>query len=178
MDAPQSDAELLPFIQALQGLDARLDIIWNPRAVMEKRGGFDASGRVLDPQWGGRWEVILHDVSAKTANWRAHTRVCLVTEPVTVATGLQAMQADGAYAPVGDWLVEFIRAADQWNQEKLRHLGGQLDVLNETLERNRFQAALDAAADKSRRLYHAGTARGHISEFHPVNISLSRVRHD
>jgi hypothetical protein len=59
MDAPQSRAEIDPIERALRQLDDRLRIEWEPRAVMVRRGGYTAEGKVIDAVYDGRWKVVV-----------------------------------------------------------------------------------------------------------------------
>jgi hypothetical protein len=173
-DAPQGEADVRPVVDAMQQrIDPLLDIRWEPRAVMVKRGGYDPMGKVSAPVYDGRWEIVHYDISVKTAEWRAHTRICFVTERVEVAAGLWAMSADGPYAPVGMWLVDFLMQADKHNQEGARKLRARLDAMNDTADQKAIDADDAAIEEAAGRQYFAGTMRGRVSEFHPVGIALT-----
>lgn len=168
-DAPQSGEDVAAVVRELQLLDHRLNVRWEPRAVMAERGGYTATGGILHPVYRGLWEVILDDKSFGTAEWRSWTRICFVTKPVDIAPGLQAMAQDGAYAPLGAWLVQFLRQADQHNRDEARRLQQRLDRLNERYERAVMDAGDDATEEAASQQFHAGTkAGGGVSEFHPV----------
>lgn len=172
-DPPQSGEDVQQVVEALQVLDPLLDIRWEPRAKMVKRGGYTATGQVIEPEYDGRWEVVRYDAFG-TARWRPYTRICFVTEKVKVCPDLWAMPANGAYAPLGTWLVEFMRQADQWNQEQARQRSADLDALNARLEAQRMADGADGVEEAASKQYHAGTkAGGGVSDLHPVTIDLS-----
>jgi hypothetical protein len=171
--APQSGDDVRLVVEDLQRLDRQLDVRWEPRAVMVKRGSYSASGQIVDPVYEGRWRVIHYDTSVQTATWRPFTHICYVTEPVEVGSGLKAMSADGPYAPLGPWLVEFFRQADRHNQEGARRLREKLDAMNDASDEAALAAGDDAIEEAASKQYHAGTkAGGGVSEFHPVGIDL------
>jgi hypothetical protein len=173
-DPPQSGDDVRLVVEALQQLDPLLDIRWEPCARLIKAGSYDALGKLVAPIYEGLWEVVRYD-SFNTATWRQHTRICFVTKPVRIAAGLDAMPADGEYAPLGMWLVAFLRQADQWNQEEARRRSKELDALNERLDAQRIGDGEDGIEEAASKQYHAGTkAGGGVSDFHPVRIDLIR----
>lgn len=174
MDAPQSGDDVRLVVEELQRLDPQLDVRWEPKGKMVSRGSYDVMGRVKNPVYEGRWEIIHYDTSVKTAEWRAWTRICLVTQPIEVAPGLKAMSADGEYAPLGAWLVEFMRQADRANQEGARRLRERLDAMNDRQDQAGVDGDDDAIEEAASKQYHAGTkAGGGVSEFHPVRVTLT-----
>lgn len=96
MQAPQSDADLQPVIQALRRLDHRLDVRWNPRAKIVERGRIDAYGKVSQPRHDGRWEVGIVEGDNR---W-------------LVIYQIRSDDGSEAYKPVGLWLVEFMQKWD------------------------------------------------------------------
>lgn len=171
--APQSGADVETVVRELRLLDARLGVRWEPKAVMVSRGSYGVLGEVVDPVYRGLWEVVLDDKAFSTADWRGWTRVCLVTRPTRLAEGLHAMPQDGEYAPLGQWLVEFLREADRHNQDEARRRSERLDVYNERFDRRAMDAGDDATEEAASKQYHAGTAAaGGVSEFHPVRIDI------
>jgi len=170
---PQSGDDVRVVVEALQQLDHLLDIRWEPRAKMVKRGGYTAEGKILNPEYEGRWEIVRDDHHG-TAPWREKTRICFVTTPVEIAPGLKAMDADGDYAPLGMWLVEFMRAADKANQEGARRLSERLDQLNAAKDEAAIRDGDAGMAEYLGAMYHAGTkAGGGVSEFHPVKAETA-----
>lgn len=111
MLAPQSDEEVRPVVEALRRLDPLLDIRWNPRNF-KRRGVFDALGQKTDDKWEGRWEIIRHN-TANLHEDRDWARITTVTEIVRNDDGVDAMVADGAYAPVGMYLVAYMELWDR-----------------------------------------------------------------
>lgn len=173
--APQSGEDVESVVRELRLLDPRLSVRWEPRAVMVKRGRYDPLGKVIDPVWRGLWEIVLDDKAFSTANWRDWTRVCFVTKPTRIAGGLTAMAQDGEYAPLGPWVVEFMRQADKHNQDEARRLQSRLDAMNDRYEQSVIDAGDDATEEAASKQYHAGTAAGGgVSEFHPVRIHLAK----
>jgi hypothetical protein len=57
MEAPQSEAELAPFLTQLRAIDPYLSIEWNPAAYVTSIGRFDCYGNVVPPRSAPRWEV-------------------------------------------------------------------------------------------------------------------------
>lgn len=100
-------------IDALRRLDPLLDIIWNPKARLVKPGWYNAeAGKRHDPEYDGRWNVIRWDTPGLHAG-RQYVVICEVTEPVRAGKNrILMMQDGGAYAPVGEWLVEFMQTWD------------------------------------------------------------------
>ena len=174
MDAPQSGEDVEAVVRDLKTLDHRFDVRWEPKAVMTKRGRYDTMGKVIHPEYRGLWEIILKDKAFSTAEWRGWTRVCFVTKPVDVAPGLTAMVQDGEYAPLGPWVVEYLRQADKANQAEARRRQERLDALNDAADERAMRAGEDGEREALERQYHAGTkAGGGVSQFHPVGIDLT-----
>lgn len=122
MLAPQQDDEVRPVVEALRRLDPLLDILWNPKAVQTKAGRYDVLGGRVDPEYDGRWEIVRYDTSAALHEGRAWVRICRITELATggVADKYPVMVADGAYAPVGFYLVPFMAVWDRAQQHFIR----------------------------------------------------------
>ncbi len=175
MDAPQSGDDVRLVVEEMQVLDPQLDVRWNNRARVTKRGGYDAEGKIINPEYQGLWEIIHYDTSVKTANWRPYTRICFVTTQVRVAADLLAMPQDGEYAPLGMWVVEFLKQADKHNQEEARRLQARLDRMNEAADERAMRGDDGALEEAAGRQYFEGTkAGGGVSEFHPVRVNLTR----
>jgi hypothetical protein len=173
VDAPQSDVEVRPVVDALRRIDSRLDVIWNPRAFIETPGEYDATGKLVAPVYAGRWQVILHDRSAKTAEWRDYTLVCTVTAPAADAPrGVHALTHEGPYAPVGPWLVEHIEAIDRANAANLEKIKAAIDADWERQLARRAAAHEDATREALGRQYDDGTREAGVAQFHPVGIDL------
>jgi hypothetical protein len=173
MDAPQSDDEVRPVVAALQRIDPRLDVLWNPRCVLTRTGGYDAEGRLVAPTYEGRWQVILHDRAIQTATWRDHVLVCTVTPPAADApAGVPALTHNGPYAPLGEWLVEHLRAIDQANAASMAKISAAIDADLARQDRARDTATAEAAGEACRRQFHAGAAEQGVATSHPVRIDL------
>jgi hypothetical protein len=172
VDAPQSPVEVQPVIDGLRAIDPRLDIVWNPTAIITKRGGYNASGGITAPTFDGRWVVILRDPELKTANWREHTQILVVTRPTTSIPGVHAMEADGAYMPLGQWLVDYMRAIDRANVENATKVSAMLDDHMRRQDES-AQRELDAAVEQAaHRLWDDAHREAGVAQFHPVAIDL------
>ncbi len=175
-DAPQSREEVEPVERALRLLDDDLRIEWEPLAVMTKRGGYDARGKVINPVYDGRWAVVKKGDPYRTTSYRPDTRVCFVTAPVTVGSGtkqITAMQEDGPYAPVGWWLVDVMRSWDRANREAMNEAGAILDALNERQDAAALVAGQDGEAERLDAMFFHATIRGGVSTMHPVRTNLT-----
>ncbi len=175
--APQSPEEIARWERELQQLDPRLHLRWNAEAILVKGGSYDVLGRAVPPTYDGRWEVILlDDAGFKTAEWRPWTLVTRVSELVTQRVGVHAvrtMPLNGPYAPVGEWLVAYLREIDRANVEAARRLGETLERMHAKQEADAVQAT-DGEQEALERVFHAGTKEGGgVSEFHPVGIALA-----
>jgi hypothetical protein len=174
--APQSWHEVKPFEDQLRQLDDRLRIVWNPRAIVTKPGTFDVTGASVPPEYAGRWEVIIPDDPFRTQTFRTWTVVCRVTQPIEVREGadtLPAMADRGPYAPIGQWLVDFLRAADRHNRDELLRLREKMERMNAHQDAAAESAGHDAAREVLAREWHEGTKEGGgVSEFHPVAADL------
>ena len=173
-DPPQSGDDVRLVVEALQRLDPLLDVRWEPCARLVRAGRYDAQGKLVAPIYEGLWEIVRYD-SFNTATWRPYTRICFVTEKVRIGPDLWAMPADGRYAPLGMWVVEFLRQADQWNQEQARKRSAELDAMNASLDAQRIADGADGVEEAASKQYHAGTKDGGgVSDFHPVRIDVVR----
>lgn len=172
MDAPQSDVEVAPVVERLRRLDPRFDIRWEPRAVMVRRGSYDAQGKLTASTYDGRWEVVLRGAQDKTANWRDWVRMCFVTPIVDVAPGVAGMEQEGPYAPITDQVAAFFEQVDYLNRQGLAALHAKIDTANERVEQQRLDAFADVDQSALSKAFFTGTMEGGVSQFHPVNISL------
>lgn len=179
MDAPQSRDEVDVIERELQRMDARLAIQWEPRAIMVKRGGYDAMGKVINPVYDGRWKVVVRGDPNRTAMWREDSLVTYVTAPQTMGSGarkVHLMTADGPYAPIGWWLVEHMRSWDRANREMIdAHLREQLDAENDRVDRETLAAGEAGEAEALDRMFFDGTMRGGVSTIHPVHANLTNL---
>lgn len=178
MDAPQSRAEVEPIELALRQLDDALRIQWAPKAVMVKRGGYDARGKVINPTYDGRWEIVKVGDPFRTQSYRADTRITYITAPVTVGSGttqIQAMREDGPYAPVGWWVVDLMRSWDRHNREAMQRASNILDELNAKQDAAALVAGQDGEAEKLDEMFFHGTMRGGVSTMHPVSITVTNT---
>ena len=158
--APQSGEDVEAVVRELRLLDPRLNVRWEPKAIMVRRGRYSATGQVIDPVYDGRWEIILNDKAFSTAEWRDWTRVCFVTQQTRIAAGLMAMAQDGAYAPLDQSVVEFMRQADRHNNDEARRLRERIDALNARQDQREMDAGDDALEEAASKQYHVGTKAG------------------
>lgn len=171
MLAPQQDDEVRPVVEALRRLDPLLDIVWNPKAVMTKRGSYDVLGGRVDPEYDGRWEIVRYDTSAALREDRTSVRICRVTELATggIADKYPVMVADGAYAPVGMYLVAYMavwdRAQQHWinAMEQFWEEHEKVDRLNHADSQAAHQEALHKVYREHGGEYWTGGAQGKAS---------------
>ena len=175
MDAPQSRDEVEPVERALRQLDARLAIQWEPKAVMTARGSYDVMGKATAPRYDGRWKIVVRGDPNRTAMWREDSLVTYVTTPVTVGSGtdaIQAMQADGPYAPVGWWVVDLMQSWDRANREAVNRFSALMNADNDRQDAKVLEDAQAGEAQVLDRMFFEGTMRGGVSTQHPVAIDL------
>jgi hypothetical protein len=177
MDAPQSRAEVDPVEQSLRLLDDALRIEWEPRAVMVKRGGYDARGKVINPVYDGRWKVVKKHDPFRTAMWREDSLVCYLTAPMVTGSGeakVHALTADGPYAPVGEWVVELFRSWDRANRAFVdARLKERLDEENARMDAAAVEGT-GGEAEYLEEMFFNGTMRGGVSTSHPVGVTLTK----
>ena len=174
--APQSWAEVGPVEAQLRLLDDAIRIEWEPRAVMIGRGSYDANGKAVDPKYRGLWKVIKLGDPNRTATWRDHAIITYVTVPTTIGSGakkVHAMQADGPYAPVGDWLVEHMRSWDRANREAALTASAVMDEWNAKRDEAALLAGQDGEAELLERVTHQTAMRGGVTTSHPVAVNLT-----
>lgn len=111
MLAPQSDEEVRPVVEALRRLDPLLDVRWEPQAFRRK-GYFDAAGTPTAARWEGRWQVIRYDTATSLHEARGYVLICTVTALRTEGK-VPVMLDEGDYAPLGEWLVDYMRLWDR-----------------------------------------------------------------
>lgn len=114
---PQSDDSIRPIVEALQRLDSRLDVRWNPQAVMTKPGEYTVMGKNTDPEYEGRWEVIQWNRASALTD-REYVVICRVTqyEMMGAKNPIQVMRKNGAYAPIDQRLVDYLHLCDAANR--------------------------------------------------------------
>lgn len=154
---PQSDEEIRPTVEALKRLDALLDVQWNPKARVVTPGRYDATaGKRHAPVYDGRWQVIRHDTPGLTD--RGYVVICEVTAWERVGDrGIIMMDHKGAYAPIGDWLVEHMQQFDA-AQRKFAAVMDEVWKQHEQAESNEHVATRDAHVEAAERVY--ATAAG------------------
>lgn len=168
MLAPQSDDEIRPIIEALRRRDGLLDIVWNPKAICTTRGRYDGLGRPVAAEYDGRWEVIRYSTAAALRVDRDYTSITLVTEVVMDGT-IPVMVSEGAYAPIGWWLVDYMALWDRAQdaaQEAMARLWAEHDAIDE-LRHEESRAAHQEGLEKVYRVhggeYWMGGAQGKAS---------------
>lgn len=173
---PQSRDEVEPVERQLRLIDDAIRLEWEPKAVMTKRGGYDAMGRVINPVYDGRWAIVKKGDPFRTQSYRPDSRICFVTAPVTIGYGtkqITAMQEDGPYAPVGEWLVTVMRSWDEHNREAMQEASAILDDWNAKQDAAALEQGVEGEAEKLDEMFFHGTMRGGVSTMHPVTTTLT-----
>lgn len=136
MIAPQSDAEIRPFVEALQRIDPLIDIRWDPKAVMLDAGSYSVLGKAILPTYDGRWQVIRWQapLSRTPTNDRSDFIIITTVTEYTRKNGILQNIRGGAYEPVDDRLVELMRSADSHNTEQFRKLREKLWAANDQVD--------------------------------------------
>lgn len=171
--APQSPDEVASVVAALRAIDPRFDIAWNPTAVCTDQGQFDAYGLVSGRKFRGLWQLRILTEHGATSDKRNYHIVCHVTAPVRHPGLPAAMQEDGPYAPVGEWLIEFMRAADYANRQGLNALLDKVEAKNTRVERDQDQPLEELQMESLSKHYFKKTMEGGVSDFHPVRVDLT-----
>ena len=112
---------------------------------MVEKGTYSALGIATPPTYDGRWEVIRYQTATNCHEGRDYTLITTVTAFREMA-GQRVMVADGPYASVGSWLVEYMRAADAANTERFEQIRDRL-----WRETDRLDTDTDAANEASAR---------------------------
>lgn len=161
----------------LQRLDPLLDVQWNPKARIVKAGYYLAeAGKRVDPVYDGRWEVIRWNTPGLNQR-RDYTVLFQVCEWKRYgARGVILIEREGAYAPLGPWLVEYMRTCDAANVAAHQQLKDELDRQEEAIERDfqntiadraAHQEALEKVYHKAAGPYWMGGAQG---KAHPITV--------
>jgi hypothetical protein len=143
VDQPQSAFDIQPVVEALRRLDHRLDVRWNPAALIVRHGAIDANGKTIPPSYDGRWEVVIYETDMSV-----HGREFAVV--------YQVRGEHEEYKPIGMWLVEFMQRWDA-AQSDFRENMDQMWAENDALE-----SANDAVEDGAIR---EAVDRGHFAAY-------------
>lgn len=76
--------------EGLRAIRPTLRLVWNPKAVIDKPGSFDASGHSKEPTYGGRFEMWDTDPQGRDY------RVFIVRNP------------DNSFKAPGQWIVDLM----------------------------------------------------------------------
>lgn len=165
-EAPQGRDEVQRVVDLLRLAvnDDHLDIGWEPKAILVRRGRYDARGRMIDPVYDGRWEIRRFHDETRTAGWRAWRRICFITEPEE-HKGMKMMYADGAYAPVGEWVVDFMRQCDAANTARMADARRTLDLLDAELDKDIENANVDEDTQLLDEIYFDSTYSGGSGQY-------------
>lgn len=158
-------------------IDPLLDVRWNPTARVVRPGYYLAeAGKRVDPVYDGRWEVIRHN----TQGLNKHRDYVVLFQVNTWkrygARGVILIDREGDYAPIGPWLIEYLRTCDAANTAAHAVLKEQLDREEEAIERDLQNTVHDRAAHQEalEKVYHnaagpywMGGAQG---KAHPVTV--------
>jgi hypothetical protein len=143
---PQSDEEIRPVVEALRRLDPLLDILWNPKAIQVAPPGFNAFGVAnVAAKYDGRWDVVRYDTPTALREGATHVVITHVTE-LDRSTAIPVMRAEGAYAPVGMWLVDYMQLWDRAQGRFAEEMLGRLWVDHE--KASVIDAANESAANQ------------------------------
>lgn len=121
-------------LAALQQMDPLLDFRWNPKSVMVEKGSYSEVGKLIDPIYEGRWDVIRHHTENLHPERGDYAVICTLTQPQRIE-GILCLSHDGPYAPIGEWVLELMRSADAQNVRQFtalrKKLWAQSDALDE-----------------------------------------------
>ncbi len=168
---PQSDDEIKPVVEALRRLDPLLDVIWNPKARILAPGHYTSLGQRTDPTYEGLFQVVRYNTPG--LHDRNYVVLANVTKPTRFGKrNVLMMERDSGYAPVGEWLVEYMQT---WDAAQ-RHLADSLQSVDEENEKRQsaaaeidgggaHQEALEKVYHKAAGSYWMGGAQG---KAHPV----------
>jgi hypothetical protein len=113
--APQDwELEVLPIELALQKIDARLRIVWNPKAFLACPGVQDVYGRITKPiEYAGRWQVVVKgDLDGE--------------DTMILQLGSES-DPKKPYRAVGWWLVDYLQQVDTANKHQAEMMRQMLD---------------------------------------------------
>ncbi len=153
---PQSDEEIRAFVEQLRAAvnDPLLDIRWNAKAVMLAPGSYSVLGQRIDGRYDGRWQIIRYDDPTRGHAGlnpeRGYTVICTVTE-LCEQEGILYMvplREGGAYMPICDRLITFMRQCDSQNtayfEELRKKVWAQHDRAEADLDKLDDSAAIEA----------------------------------
>lgn len=138
---PQSDRDIKPIIDTLREMDPLLNVRWNPEAILLEKGFYTGSGQLVPPVYEGRWQVI-RDLprGEESHDGKPYLVIVTVTQPARDPQyGHLLMVKDGAYAPVGQWLIEYMRAADAANVRAFTELRERMWKQHDQIEERAAQ---------------------------------------
>jgi hypothetical protein len=113
--APQDwELEVLPIQTAIQKMDGRLRIIWNPKAFLACPGVQDVYGRITKPiEYAGRWQVVV--------------KGALDGEDTMILQLGSESDPKKPYRAVGWWLVDYLQQVDTANRHQAEMMQKMLD---------------------------------------------------
>ena len=144
--------------------DPHLDIRWEPKAVLVSKGRYDVVGKMIDPVYRGLWEIRRYQDQSGTAGWRDWTRVCFITVPEE-HKGMKMMYADGPYAHVAEWVIDFMRQCDKANVDRLTETRRKMDLLDMELEKDKANADTDEDTQLLDEIYFDSTYSGGSGQY-------------
>lgn len=102
----------------LKNIRQTFELVWNPRAVRVKAGGFDASGAVIQSEYDPRWELWDTDPDG------ARYMVC------------RLQYGDGSFRQPGQWLVDHMNFfnPEKWGGDADKMIQALVEDHNEHLE--------------------------------------------
>lgn len=171
---PQSDREIQPIVEALQQMDPLLGIRWNPEARLLKPGSYSETGKLIAPEYEGRWNVTRQIPRDDRRHYegREYIVICEVTEPKR-EQGVLYMERGGAYAPIGEWLLEYMRAADAANVRIFEDMRKKVWAQHDRTDEQEGELDEAMAREGLNRAQFKANYAGRVGNWHPVKTSLT-----
>lgn len=155
MEQPQGDFEIRPIEQALRLLDDRLRIVWNPQCYLARPGHIDVYGKISQPLWAGRWQVV-------------RLEGLIDPHPTVIWTWGSELSPERPYRAV-DWnLVEFFRQWDSANRDVIE----QHVALREAEERQKAKHEEEIVEGRKEVFHRVATDKLRGRELWPVETNL------
>lgn len=161
---PQSDREIRPIVEALRAMDEKLDLVWNPKQHMLTPGSYSETGKLIPPEYDGRWNVIRHQTENLHPERGDYAVICVLSEPRR-QDGILYLTKDGPYAPVGEWVLELMRSADAQNQRTFKALRHKLWAQHDQLHENDAKINEAEAREGLDRVLHKVNYAGGVGKY-------------
>lgn len=172
MLCPQSDSEVLPVVEALRRLDPLLDVRWNPKKHVLVPGSYSVLGERIDPVYDGRWEVIRYQSASQLHRERDYAVIVTVSALIDV-DGIPCMIDKGPYAPLGEWLVRYMQAADAANVQAFTAIRNKLWAQDDALEHAKDAEGEAKDRDALDRVHFDAVYAGGVGNWHGKGADFS-----